>query len=236
MFPNIQIFNASYTKLKKIDSFSFNRNVAKLTHILLHHNKINNIGDNVLEHCAELKILDLSHNEISEVGKLAFEKLRNLEELNLSFNKIKNLHGEAFISLQSLAWLWLNHNQFIVIPSKLFTKANKALKGIFFENNKINATAPNAFRELNNLGFLLLSNNKCINRDFKNFIIHDNVSIAHELKTCLKNYRKLYPNDEERDYVSELERAMTKLNECQNKKLLYNDTIYKYNEAIKNFE
>lgn len=234
-FPNSLIFDASYSKLKVIDSFSFNK-IAKLTHIFLHHNKLSTIRDHVFVHSAGLEVLDLSYNEISSLQKFAFSSLAMLEELNLASNKIKSLEDRIFNTLENLKWLYLNNNLIMRISSKVFSKTNQALLGIFLQNNRINSLSPIAFEELQSLRFLFLTANECINLDFKNHVIFENTLIAYELKKCHENHRKMFSHERDRNLTTMIEEINVSYAICQGKLMLFRDTINKYNEAIKSFE
>lgn len=176
-----------------MNALSFNK-AESLNHIFLQNNNLKMINDHVFIHCKSLKILDVSNNEIASIQKFAFKNLVHLEELNLSQNKLK-LIDELFVSLVAVKWIWLNNNQIEHISASVFTAANVNLQGIYLNRNSISAISPHAFEAVENLKFLFMHVNNCINVDFKNHIIHDNISIKYEMLKCQKEYERIFPEE-----------------------------------------
>lgn len=233
-FPNVEILDASHSKLKSLSSLSFNK--SNLSYIFLYHNRLDIIRDHIFVHCPELKILDLSENEITKVGKFAFKHLSRLEKLDLSRNKIQRLEDGTFEPLTSLEWLWLSKNNLTRISAKLFTIANKNLVTVFVENNKINSISPNAFDFLENLRFLFLTGNECISREFKNHVIHDNLAVAYELRKCYEKHRKTHTYEPDRNLTAEILTATKRISECQGYLEFKTSELGQYEKAIKQFK
>jgi Leucine-rich repeat (LRR) protein len=104
-----------------------------------------------------------------------------------------------------------------MIYSTLFTKEHRKLQRISLNCNKINEISPHVFDSLEKLEFLLLSGNKCINKSFNNHVIPENASIKMELRECHKNYRKLFPTDDESFNVTNILKRMKNATEnCAN--------------------
>lgn len=196
-FKNLQIFDASDVQLRSVNSLTFN-NAANLLSIFLQKNRISTVNNFCFVHTKKLKVLDLSDNEITKVQENAFNSLHNLEKLSLSNNYIKTLHDETFQSLVSVEWIWLDRNKLSMICSDLFSQANVKLNGLFLNNNEISEISPYVFDNLGNLRFLMLNGNKCINQNFKSFVIQDNSGIKMELRDCFKNYQKFASSKEDK--------------------------------------
>lgn len=188
-FKNLQIFDASDVQLRSVNALTFN-NAANLLSIFLQKNRLSIVNNFCFIHSKKLKVLDLSDNEITKVQENAFNSLHNLEKLSLSNNYIKTLHDATFHSLVAVQWIWLDRNKLNLICSDLFSQANAKLYGIYLNNNEINEISPYVFDNLGGLRFLMLDGNKCINQNFKSFVIQDNSAIKLELRDCFKNYRK----------------------------------------------
>lgn len=183
--------------LKELTSLSFNK-ADYLQYIFLQNNHLTVIRDFVFVHCKYLKSLDLSKNRIKSINKNAFNSLEHLEQLNLSGNRLKKIEHDIFEPLISIEYIWLNHNQLQEILSNYFTEQNQKLISIYLNNNRLTSVSPYAFDKLDNLRFLFLKGNKCVNSDFKNYLISSNVGIKYEMKDCIKAFRKAHPEEDKR--------------------------------------
>lgn len=211
-FQKLQVFDGSAIGLHKLTTLSFN-GAGNLIAILLHNNHLTTIIDYSFVHSKNLKNLDLSNNKITEIRTNAFSSLRNLEELSLSNNKMKTLDGQIFRHLPQLRWIWLDRNQLNTIPTTLFLKSSERLHGIFLNNNGIVKISPYVFNNLPKLRFLMLSGNSCTDRNFKNHVIQDNISVQQEMHECYHNYRK---DDQlmEKDEVYNITKSVIRLEDA----------------------
>lgn len=225
-FKNLQAFNGSHMALKELNSLSFNK-ADYLQYIFLQNNHLTDIRDHVFVHCKYLKCLDLSKNRIKTISKNAFNSLEYLEQLNLSGNKLKKIEHDIFEPLISIEYIWLNHNQLQEISSNYFTEQNQKLISIYLNNNKLTAISPYAFDKLDNLRFLFLKGNKCVNADFKNYQISSNVAIKYEMKNCIKTFRKAHPEEEKRFDLTAM------INEIEERMELCKTSIDKFLEVDK---
>jgi len=207
--------------LKELNSLSFNK-ADYLQYIFLQNNHLTVIRDHVFVHCKYLKSLDLSRNRIKTINKNAFNSLANLEQLNLSGNKIRKIEHDVFQPLINMEYIWLSHNQLQEISSNLFTEQNQKLISIYLNNNKLTSISPYAFEKLDNLRFLFLKSNKCVNADFTNYRISSNVGIKYEMKNCIKTFRKAHPDDEIRYNIT------AKINEIHERLDLCKSSVGKF--------
>lgn len=197
IFDKLQVFDATNTELKYINAKSF-KSTENLLKMFLHNNRLTTIDNFSFSGTKKLETLDLSSNIIVKVHSRAFASLDSLIDLNLSNNKISSFDDETFQNLLNLKWLGLDHNQLTMIASTLFTKNHGNLEGISLNFNNIKEISPNVFDNLKSLRFLMLAGNKCVNKSFNNHVIQENTSIKMELNQCHKNYRKVFPLDDEK--------------------------------------
>ena len=151
-----------------------------------------------------MEILDLSRNQIESIHYYAFSGLENLKELSLNGNRISAIDNNIFLPLTSLKWIWLGRNKLTLASVHLFSKANFNLEGVYLNNNNISAISPYLFDNLEALKFLFLNGNHCINKDFINFNIANNVNMKKDLNNCYKEYRKLVPDEEQKHNIKQL--------------------------------
>lgn len=203
-FSQLQVFDGSRVELHNINSLSLN-GAENLQMIFLYSNRLTTVNDYCFVHSKNLKILDLSTNKISQIQAFAFNSLNNLEELSLSNNQIKSIEDATFQPLTQLKWIWLDRNQISVVSSDLFSKTNENLFGVYLNNNDISRISPYVFDHLKQLRFLMLIGNKCINRDFKHFVVQENASIKMEMRECFLEYQKIHrPEDEKHNITVKL--------------------------------
>uniref|UniRef100_A0A8C1LYS7 Epiphycan-like n=1 Tax=Cyprinus carpio TaxID=7962 RepID=A0A8C1LYS7_CYPCA len=96
-------------------------------------------------------------NKITEVRATDFINLNQLKRIDLSGNQIRKVNNDAFRSLLQLQDLMLADNNIHVLPELPAT-----LKHIDVRNNQLRSSGmhPEAFKEMKELQFLYLSNNK----------------------------------------------------------------------------
>uniref|UniRef100_A0A8C1VG01 Reticulon 4 receptor n=1 Tax=Cyprinus carpio TaxID=7962 RepID=A0A8C1VG01_CYPCA len=87
--------------------------LANLTYLFLHNNKIKVVTDHMLRGLINLDRLLLHQNRIIHVQQRAFNDLGKLTTLFLFFNNLTMLTGETMNPLVSLQYLRLNGNQWI---------------------------------------------------------------------------------------------------------------------------
>lgn len=234
-FQELKIFNCSYAGIKELTTLSFNK-AENLNFIFLQGNKLTTIKDYIFVHTKKLLILDLSHNAIKKVEKYAFSSLTSLEEINLSNNKIKKIEADTFQSLIMTQKIWLSNNIIQEISSNIFTSKNEKLTFLNLENNRLTAISPYAFEKSKKLKFLLMKGNKCIDSDFRNWQINDNVGVKYELRDCFKKFKISHPEEERHyNYTILVEKADKKNEKCEEDKKNYkgmHDSLLKLIESF----
>ncbi len=156
----------------------------KLTYLSLFKNYIENIRPHTFVYLPEMTELDLSLNQISEIRADIWDENSKLFKLNLRGNKIRTLSPGVFKNLKKLSELDVSENELRDIMSgtfeglglfylKLDSNRLTELRGDMWDgmayfgtfqmltitNNLIERIEPGCFSRLNELGYLLLSNN-----------------------------------------------------------------------------
>ncbi|CRK91019.1 CLUMA_CG004707, isoform A [Clunio marinus] len=236
-YKRMKIFQGSNVQLKTLTALSFN-GAAKLEKVALENNKLESIPNYVFIHLKLLKVLDLSNNKIKTISDNAFKSLHNLKTLSLANNNLMTINGTAFEHLISLKWLHLNSNKISSLNSESFSNKNKKLFGVFLENNEIKKISRFSFDFLKSLRYLTLSGNDCINRDFKENVIAENVSIKYELNECFKAYKNDTPpecsSDCRENELNRLINIVERAENCTNQVANYTSSLLFFNNLIEN--
>nr|CAB3266364.1 slit homolog 2 protein [Phallusia mammillata] len=108
---DITYLNFSHCGILKIRYDAFD-NLDSLTTLVLSHNSISNVTDDVFEwNPLQLQVLKLDHNKLEFIQHFLLYDLEKLMSLDLSYNKISFIHSHAFSQLKSLTQLSLVGNQ-----------------------------------------------------------------------------------------------------------------------------
>jgi hypothetical protein len=100
------------------------------------------------------------------------------------------LDPELISNLENLEILRVDSNQIRTLNSKTFA-GNRKLKKISLENNKIYAIERGTFHSLNELTYLNLKENDCINKTFGDYDSKSKINLTDVklyLEDCYKNY------------------------------------------------
>lgn len=231
-FPKVEILDVNGCGLRDMNGLSLN-NAENLKILVAYDNKLMTLLDYALVHVKNLENLDLSRNQIESIHYHAFGGLENLRELSLSKNKISVIDDNVFLPLTSLKWMWLNHNKLTLASVHLFSKANINLEGVYLNHNNISAISPHLFNNLGALKFLFLTGNHCINKDFVNFNIANNVNMKKDLNNCYKEYRNLIPGEEQQSIKNLLNDAENNYKKCEEDKEFLLESIDNINLKIR---
>lgn len=187
-YPNLEFFEASNNKIKKIEQESFelmpnlrvlnlDRNVIKylpgkvfsgsykLFSILLQNNSIEKIFPRAFEGLRELFSLRLSHNKIKRLLPKTFIGTPKLITLDLFGNEIEEIHPLTFYGLDGLTVLILDYNKLKILPSNVFDHFKKDYH-IFLTYNQIVGFSREIFKRLDDKKSVRLEGNYCISRNF----------------------------------------------------------------------
>lgn len=162
-FQNVIAYDAWNCSVKSISTENF-RNMRKLEGLYLPYNQIEFIDERVFDDLVSLKILRLDYNKIYYVAKIAFKNLKNLNELHLQFNELKSFYFDLELNTE-LSKLSISDNNISILVENHFDN-NKKLEFMWLNNNKILYINSILFDGLNNLKYVDLKNNTCINSHY----------------------------------------------------------------------
>lgn len=202
-FSEVEILEVFNCGLRDVNGLTLN-NAVNLKILLAYDNKLTTLQDYSLVHVKSLEHLDLSRNRIASIHYHAFNGLELLKELSLSRNRITAIENNIFLPLTNIQWIWLDHNKLTLASVHLFSMANYKLEGVYLNNNNISAISPYLFDNLSDLKFLYLNGNHCVNKDFVNFNIANNVNVRKNLNNCYKEHRNLIPDVEQQYNIKQL--------------------------------
>lgn len=158
----LRLLELGYNKIRKIENIE---NLVNLEELWLGKNKITQME---LPYLPKLKKLSLQNNRLTEWCEKSINNVLNLTELYLSSNKlnyildsVKNLKGLKIFDLayneienimicselQSVEDLWLNNNKIQNFTMIENLKANKNLKTLYLEKNKVAEDLLDSYRD-----------------------------------------------------------------------------------------
>ena len=170
----LEILNANFCKLRKIELGAFN-GLTNLMLLSIVGNKISEIIPGTFEKMSRLELLGLDHNVIQHLENYVFSGLVNLKVIGLQGNKLQYLHPDTFLGLSKLPSLQIPNdfsitNSLILqrlaisdcnAPSVLvetFSNAS-ALKVLDLSYNNLRSVDINILKLLPNLSALYLYGN-----------------------------------------------------------------------------
>lgn len=153
-FPKIKRIDVIYTRLNVIKGENFDG--LKLEVLNLGYNHINDVKENSFKEQNLLVEILLNHNQIESLPENLFNETTKLEILNLDNNKLKTLNENLLKNLVNLRKIYLKGNLIHGLPTETF-QSNKNLKFMDLSNNKINCpitVTPDHLKESLKLSFL----------------------------------------------------------------------------------
>lgn len=154
----------------------------------LNGNNITRLGSGLLQAQSQLQYFSAIDSNIREIDEDAFVGLARLRSLLLIGNLIEEIAPRTFHPLINLIYLDLEANNLRSIGEDLFSQ-NTGLNSIYLEWNRINEIAPRFLANLgNNLYFINLTGNVCVNRSFQIGNEENLIIINNLLRTCFNNF------------------------------------------------
>lgn len=163
-FPNIEIFNADFLGLEKVEENAFEK-CKKLERLYFSRNKLedDDLKPSLFKHNPRLRSLLLEGNMFKRLDMTVFNNLQKLEELRLYRNELEIFEIKNVTPLRKLDSLYLEYNQLMDVDEKEIIEKFPHLKEISLCNNpKISAS------RMNNLKDFFRARNvtvKCLNDD-----------------------------------------------------------------------
>lgn len=163
IFPNLVVYDASVCRVQSISADNF-LNLTKLEELILFGNKIEKIESKTFDDLISLKILSLSSNKIKLISENAFQNLKNLRQLRLDDNKLLAIWFDLS-PLAELLEFSISSNNISILQQNIFLH-NKKLEYLWFRKNKIEFIFHDVFDHLQELQYINLIENICINETF----------------------------------------------------------------------
>lgn len=178
---NVKIFKTSSSA--EITKFSsvFCDKFSNLEGIVIEDVQIEELDDDSLQQCTQLKLIKLSNNKIREIPRDFLSENTVLIELEISLNEITTLNEHTFDMQEDLKKLDLSNNQITSLPSFIFDSLVN-LEKLNLNGNQIMNLDPRSFFYLRKLNKLSLNSNKISNLP-KNVFINLNLLMLLELNS-----------------------------------------------------
>lgn len=127
-----------------------------------------------------LKTFQVSKSILKEINKDNFLGMESLLHLYLQHNQLSFVPIDSFKDLKKLEIISLGFNYLTELGNGIFLD-NHSLKRIYLNNNRIKSLGSSLFHHLDNLMFVKLSDNVCVDG------IYDNVEKIETVKEGLLN-------------------------------------------------
>ncbi|CRK95686.1 CLUMA_CG009144, isoform A [Clunio marinus] len=181
-FPHLDDFSLQNCQLRNLKNGDF-KDAGNLRNLNLDSNELFQLNSTTFAGASNLQWLGLASNDMRTINKDAFKGLSKLQMLILSQNKLHELHRETFHDLVDLLEILVDRNELETLPAGLFDRSLK-LQRIWFQNNKINVIDPQFFTPLQNIKFINLEGNVCVNELFRKQYRETEVMLTDALKNC----------------------------------------------------
>ncbi|KAG5684591.1 hypothetical protein PVAND_013816 [Polypedilum vanderplanki] len=148
-----------------------------------------NIPTIICQQFPQLLFLDITSSRLNTINENSFTFCNNLQYIFLASNEILTIPDNTFgNNLRNVFSILLTFNQLKTISSRSFSnEVLTSLNSFEADSNFIESIDPNWFDTANNLTYLNLINNLCVNQNFLN--VHLNRSeVRSNLTECFNNY------------------------------------------------
>ncbi|KPJ08169.1 Chaoptin [Papilio machaon] len=188
-FTPISILDGSYNGLTEVPNNFFSSMESSIRQIILSHNKISHIPNDVFGESLFLEILDVHKNKISVIKRKAFTRLKSLQILDFSYNGVTQLSVEQFCNLSKLKYLKMDHNNLRLLPRDVFK--NTRIEHLDISYNEISLFPVTALSQVGfTLRYLDLSHNRIEyldNNIFRNTQFLLSLNLRNNLLTVLSD-------------------------------------------------
>jgi len=185
-FPNIVGLDITFSNLQTL----MIPPEIQLEELGLFGNNITRIESNSLRNQTRLVQIFANENQITAIDEGAFEDLHSLESLIMSNNRIQELHPRLLSNLTQVVQIYFDRNQLVTIEEDTFSE-NTELIFLFLDENQIDKIHPGTISKLrNNLAFINVAGNACIDRSFSVYPQGDVewMTLHNLLQPCYNQY------------------------------------------------
>lgn len=160
---------------------SFFNGLENLKKLLLRHNKLVSIGDDLFTNVPNLSYLDLSHNQL-KLDESTFSSLKNLRSLILNSNSLEKLPNSFLNNQSKLKLLSLGKNRLSLFEASAIVNLTN-LRELDLNKNLINDfDLMSILVVLKNIKKIILQNNPIL----------DNQNVIEQLKSAKITYNTLF--------------------------------------------
>lgn len=152
----VEVLDFTGNQITDFNEASF-QSLPNVQSLRIPNNGISHIMADSFQNIPHLTQIDLSSNSITAIQDGAFQGLDELSIVTLTNNHLMRL-GQPFEGLTSLSSVYLGFNQLTEIEEDDF-QTNTMIRMLDLSNNQINRIHPKAFKNLERLRYLILSNN-----------------------------------------------------------------------------
>ena len=163
-FPGLIAYRVIRCSIKTVNRKHF-KGLNNLERLELQGNQIDSIQGDSFKDLARLVMLALNYNKIKIIDSSWFQSLETLRQLRIGGNQIELLDEKMFNILRNIREISLDNNKLSAVPANLF-RDNLKLEEIRLGRNKIKTISPTMFDHLNNLTYVDLRSNVCVNDFF----------------------------------------------------------------------
>lgn len=183
-FPNLVELDIQNSNLQELTLSS----LVQLEYLTLYRNNVSRILNGTFVGQSRLEFIEAMDNRIVDIEENAFEGLENLLGLMLIGNRLQELQPRVLHPLRNVVYLDFEQNRIERIEEGVFSE-NTQLESLFLEFNLINAVSPTFTRNLSdNLEYLNLQGNRCIDRPFQIRESFDMILLNNALNSCFNNF------------------------------------------------
>lgn len=170
------IKTSNFSNLRNLRELNFNFNVIGP-----------NIASTAFDGLTNLQTLSISRTAIPAIDPAWFRTLESLTMFYAQNNEISELANGTFASLTTLERLFLNGNRIREITREAFGNSSSRLHTFYINDNRINVIDPYWVNDADNLEYLLLAGNLCVDEDFLNVGLL-RWRLFEELQQCIDNF------------------------------------------------
>jgi Leucine rich repeat len=182
-FVNLETLIISSSGLTRIQANAF-ESAQNLVTLAIGGNPLQSLNAEAFLGLNKLTSLSVYDSELANVNERAFEGLELVDILFLSGNKIQSLPHAVFQPFVNLFYVSLSNNSLESLHGETFSN-NRVVQQIELADNRINSLGNNILDNLNNLRYLNMEGNVCVNEAWS---LTPKEQLLQILKPCFDNF------------------------------------------------